>query len=179
MTIPSSATTNPAVATLSLKFACVKVKYDLLFDKTFNQDIFGDNGMVINSVTVDNVAKSAYLVTNKTTHADTRDGVSGNGAYYDSYTENQDNAGKTGLNVINVSGKVDSPSQPAGQWAYEATSTCLSDMPPTLRPPSRLHPLLPMPTDSPAMCAAPTPYPSVAMTATRTARSYLAAHITR
>lgn len=119
VTIPSSATTNPAVATLSFKFACVKVKYDLLFDKTFNQDIFGDNGMVINSVTVDNVAKSAYLVTNKTTHADTRDGVSGNGAYYDSYTENQDNAGKTGLNVINVSGKVDSPSQPAGQWAYE------------------------------------------------------------
>ncbi len=121
VTIPSSATTNPAVATLSLQFACVKVKYDLLFDKTLNQDIFGNNGMVINSVTVDNVAKTAYLVTNKDKHAETRDGVSGNGKHYNAYTETPDNAHKHGVNVINASqpSSTGRPSAPTTKWAYE------------------------------------------------------------
>lgn len=121
VTIPSSATTNPAVATLSLQFACVKVKYDLLFDKTLNQDIFGNNGMVINNVTVDNVAKTAYLVTNKDKHAETRDGVSGNGKHYNAYTETPDNAHKHGVNVINASqpSSTGRPSAPTTKWAYE------------------------------------------------------------
>lgn len=121
VTIPSSATTNPAVATLSLQFACVKVKYDLLFDKTLNQDIFGNNGMVINSVTVDNVAKTAYLVTNKDKHAETRDGVSGNGKHYNAYTETPDNAHRHGVNVINASqpSSTGRPSAPTTKWAYE------------------------------------------------------------
>lgn len=120
VTIPSSATTNPAVALLSLKFACVKVKYDLLFDKDWNSDIFGNNGMVINDVTVSNVAKSAYLVTNKTQHAATRDGVSGNGSHYDDYAEVPTNANVTGKNVVTVLGnKVSRPSAPTDKWAYE------------------------------------------------------------
>lgn len=120
VTIPSSATTNPAVALLSLKFACVKVKYDLLFDKNWNSDIFGNNGMVINDVTVSNVAKSAYLVTDKTRHAATRDGVSGNGSHYDDYAEVPSNANVTGKNVVTVLGnKVSRPSTPTDKWAYE------------------------------------------------------------
>lgn len=120
VTIPSSATTNPAVALLSLKFACVKVKYDLLFDKDWNSDIFGNNGMVINDVTASNVAKSAYLVTNKTQHAATRDGVSGNGSHYDDYAEVPSNANVTGKNVVTVLGnKVSRPSAPTDKWAYE------------------------------------------------------------
>ena len=120
VTIPSSATTNPAVATLSLQFACVKVKYDLLFDKAWNQDIFGNNGMVINNVTVDNVAKTSYLVINTSKHAETRNGDSGNGAHYNSYTYVPDNAGKHNLDVVTVSGdKADRPSAPTSKWAYE------------------------------------------------------------
>lgn len=119
VTIPESASTNPDVELLSLKFACVKVKYDLLFDKAWNSDIFGDNGMVINDVTVSNVATSAYLVTNKAQHAQTRDGVSGNGSHYDSYTETPANASKPNVNVIGVSGKVSRPTTPTTKWAYE------------------------------------------------------------
>lgn len=124
VTIPSSATTNPAVATLSLKFACVKVKYSLLFDKAFNSEVFGNNGMVINDVVIDNVAKTTYLVTNKTKHAETRNGVSGNGRHYDAYTENQANADKTGVDVITPMqpSNTGRPSSPTVKWAYTGVS---------------------------------------------------------
>ncbi len=120
--IPSDQETNPTVVTLSLKFACVKVRYNILFNKEFNQSIFGENGLVINEATADNVPVGSYLVANTTADTYTNNGIDVDGAHYSNYVEVPANADKTNADVITVSGTPAArPSTPTTKWAYQGT----------------------------------------------------------
>ena len=118
-TIPEKAVTNPSVLTASMKFACVKVRYNILFDHAAAAANLGDAGLKILSASVDNVAKSAWLVTNTTNHSDTRNGVALTGKYYDNYTETPGNATNSKADVVSVSGAAkDAPASYNGRWAW-------------------------------------------------------------
>lgn len=121
VSIPEAGKGSDVRLTLSMKFACVKVRYNLVFDKKFNSDIFGNNGMVINSVTADNVPNAAYLVTNTATNPATRNGVKIQGAHYPAYSENQANASARNADVITVSGTAAARPSDTSHWVYQGT----------------------------------------------------------
>lgn len=122
VSIPAGEQTNPTVANLSMEFACVKVRYNLLFDNTsFSQQVFGTNGLVIKNMNATDVSKKAYLVPNSKAIADNSLSKAVGGLHYTSYTETPGNASVRDKNVINVSGTGAARPSATGKWAYQGT----------------------------------------------------------
>ena len=122
LTIPEASATNPAVATLSMQFACVKVRYNLLFDNSsFSKDIFGSNGLTVKSGTAANVSTKAYLLANPSSPLTDSRSFTAAGLNYGSWTENQNNASRSDADVISVSGSGSDTPSSAAKWAYQGT----------------------------------------------------------
>lgn len=123
LSISEAGTTTPAQLECSMKIAAVKVRYNLIFDKAFNSDIFGDAGLRITGVSVKNVAKQSYVLANPSrTDIATRD-ITATGSYFNGYTENQANASRNDADVIAVSGQgAARPSSYTGKWVWQGTA---------------------------------------------------------
>ncbi len=97
--------TAPAEATLSLKFACVKMSLNILFDKDYTPagstdnvgTLYGDNGFKPTAVTLSNVTESVPLLIlgqkGKVEGAQTL-GLLSSGAFHTDWTETPANADK-------------------------------------------------------------------------------------
>ncbi|MDE5974922.1 MAG: hypothetical protein K2G69_00070, partial [Muribaculaceae bacterium] len=101
---------NPVTVPVTLDYACVKVRYNIIFDKT-NADCksaFGDNGLMPTGLTLSNVTKTAKVFANTTVSYYEADGNSVGKSlagydFYTAYSENS-NAETTGADKISVSG---------------------------------------------------------------------------
>lgn len=123
LTVPDASAPEPAVTTLSMQFACVKVRYNILFDNsTFGKDMFGSNGMVIKKVTASNVSKRSYLLYNADAAPFESRSAGLTGAHFGAYTENQANASKNDADVITVSGNGSARPSAPGKWAWQGTA---------------------------------------------------------
>lgn len=121
-TIPAEGTKNPTVHELSMKFACVKVRYNIIFDKSIAgvADLFGANGLKIKDASLQQVSTKSSLVTDESKLYDVRSLVA-SGKYFDNYSKVDANAnGKN--DVVSASGNaVASPSDPTAKWLWQGT----------------------------------------------------------
>lgn len=105
----------------TLTIAAVKVSFNLLFDKTRNQSVFGENGMRIVSANVSNVAKNEYIVCNTGyTNAPVRE-VTISGSYFNNYNYTASNA-SISSDMVAVSGNGASTlSDYTSKWVWRST----------------------------------------------------------
>lgn len=122
MTSINAAGEGAAQLEATMRMAAVKVRYNIIFDKSFNSDVFGTAGMRLTDVTVSNVAKKSYAVANTSvTDMETRT-IKAVGAYFDAYTENQANASVNDRDVLTVSGSGASrPASYTDKWVWQGT----------------------------------------------------------
>lgn len=110
------------VVTASLHFTCVKVRYNLIFDKENNDNTataFGDRGLLIKSVNGHNLSASTPLVLGGAMagEAASFSSVLPSGRYYATWVRNDNAAG--GEDVI---ARVDGvPATYADRWVYQGT----------------------------------------------------------
>lgn len=123
LSISKAGETAPAELECTMKIAAVKVRYNIIFDKAFNSDIFGDAGLRITGVALKNVAKQEYVVSDPAkTGIATRD-ITASGRYFNAYTENQANASKNDADVISVSGSgAATPASYVSKWVWQGTA---------------------------------------------------------
>lgn len=121
-TIPAEGTKTPTVHELSMKFACVKVRYNIIFDKSIAgvADLFGANGLKIKDASLQQVSTKSSLVTDESKLYDVRSLVA-SGKYFDNYSKVDANAnGKN--DVVSASGNaVATPSNPTSKWLWQGT----------------------------------------------------------
>lgn len=121
-TIPAEGTKTPTVHELSMKFACVKVRYNIIFDKSVAgvADVFGANGLKIKDASLQQVSTKSSLVTDESKLYDVRSLVA-SGKYFDNYSKVDANAnGKN--DVVSASGNaVTTPSNPTSKWLWQGT----------------------------------------------------------
>lgn len=121
-TIPAEGTKTPTVHELSMKFACVKVRYNIIFDKSIAgvADLFGENGLKIKDASLQQVSTKSSLVTDESKLYDVRS-LAASGSYFDNYSKVDANAnGKN--DVVTASGNaVATPSAPTSKWLWQGT----------------------------------------------------------
>ena len=113
------------VVTANLQFTCVKVRYNLIFDKENNQntqDAFGNCGLIIKAVNGRKLSEETPLVlgapmSGLTSSDDTFNAPLTPGRYFASWTRN-DNAGG---NEDVIAGAEGVPATYASKWVYQGT----------------------------------------------------------
>ncbi len=110
------------VVTASLHFTCVKVRYNLIFDKENNENTataFGNRGLIIKSVNGHNLSASTPLVLGGATAGEAASFSSElpSGRYYATWGRNDNAAGHE--DVINGVDGV--PATYADRWVYQGT----------------------------------------------------------
>lgn len=114
---------TPANLTASMKIAAVKVKYNIVFDKSLNEGVFGTSGLKISDVSIANVPTKAYVVTNTTPAGFTTRSIAASGAYFNDFSENPANASATDKDVITVAGNgAAAPASYTGKWVWQGTA---------------------------------------------------------
>lgn len=111
--------------TANLQFTCVKVRYNLIFDKVNNKTTaqnFGETGLLISSIKGESLTASTHLVLGGAM-SDINSGDSftaplAAGRYFASWSENQNASADE--DVIAVNG-TDVPSSYADRWVYQGT----------------------------------------------------------
>lgn len=119
--IPSETGNTPTVHTLSLQFACVKMRCNVIFDRSYKdtQGIFGDNGFLIKSVELRNVSKSSGLIKN-TAALEAGRTVALEGAYYNGYTETAGNANVSNADVVAAQGGAVQKPSDVTKWLWQS-----------------------------------------------------------
>lgn len=112
----------------NLQFTCVKVRYNLIFDKDNNAataQAFGDAGLLISSVRGERLTATTPLVLggpmsglDSGDAGNAFDAEMAGGRYFASWSENTDATGDD--DVIAVSGS-EAPTSYAGRWVYQGT----------------------------------------------------------
>lgn len=113
------------VVTANLQFTCVKVRYNLIFDKENNQhtqDAFGNCGLIIKAVNGQKLSEETPLVLGApmsgiTSSDDTFNAPLTPGRYFASWTRN-DNAGGDEDVIADTKGV---PASYASKWVYQGT----------------------------------------------------------
>lgn len=113
------------VVTANLQFTCVKVRYNLIFDKENNQhtqDAFGNCGLIIKAVNGQKLSEETPLVLGApmsgiTSSDDTFNAPLTPGRYFASWTRN-DNAGGNEDVIADTKGV---PASYASKWVYQGT----------------------------------------------------------
>lgn len=113
------------VVTANLQFTCVKVRYNLIFDKENNQhtqDAFGNCGLIIKAVNGQKLSEETPLVLGApmsgiTSSDDTFNAPLTPGRYFASWTRN-DNAGGDEDVIAGAEGV---PASYASKWVYQGT----------------------------------------------------------
>lgn len=113
------------VVTANLQFTCVKVRYNLIFDKENNQntqDAFGNCGLIIKAVNGQKLSEETPLVlgapmSGLTSSDDTFNAPLTPGRYFASWTRN-DNAGGNEDVIADTEGV---PATYASKWVYQGT----------------------------------------------------------
>lgn len=113
------------VVTANLQFTCVKVRYNLIFDKENNQhtqDAFGNCGLIIKAVNGQKLSEETPLVLGApmsgiTSSDNTFNAPLTPGRYFASWTRNDDAGGDE--DVITVG--EDAPDSYASKWVYQGT----------------------------------------------------------
>ena len=128
----TSSVTNIAA---NLKFTCVKVRLNVIFDNSTTDamsSVFGSHGYCIENVKAENLSQQAPLVWGQKFQigdddkpVDTFDDTFTNGKYY-AYDEqrdyNADNKDKNNADMITPSGEgTDRPTTTVGPWLYQTT----------------------------------------------------------
>lgn len=118
---------NPGgtVVTANLQFTCVKVRYNLIFDKENNQatqDAFGNCGLIIKAVNGQKLSEETPLVLGApmsgiTSNDNTFNAPLTPGRYFASWTRN-DNAGGNEDVIADTKGV---PASYASKWVYQGT----------------------------------------------------------
>lgn len=117
-----------SAVTANLQFTCVKVRYNLIFDKVGNQataESFGSNGLIISSVRGERLTASTPLVLGGAMSTLNSGGTDNtfaaslpSGRYFADWTETPDAPGD--MDVIDTSGQ-EAPASYADRWVYQGT----------------------------------------------------------
>lgn len=114
--------TEPATIETPLRVAAVKVKYNIIFDKDYCLELFGEAGLKIKKLTVENIAEKSYLIQNRTATSIGVRSLDIVPAYYNDYTEDQTNASSTDKDVIEVTGEASgTPASFKETWVCSGT----------------------------------------------------------
>lgn len=135
--ITSDSKTTDIVA--NLKFTCVKVKLNLLFDPADSemQEALKTNGLKINDITANNLSQSTSLVWGGKFYASDKEDVSGiisskmykqsseasaAGSFFSNWTRNDTNKNKSNADVITAVGTAAAaPSNIKDKWLFQGT----------------------------------------------------------
>ena len=135
--ITSDSKTTDIVA--NLKFTCVKVKLNLLFDPADSemQEALKTNGLKINDITANNLSQSTSLVWRGKFYASDKEDVSGiisskmykqsseasaAGSFFSNWTRNDTNKNKSNADVITAVGTAAAaPSNIKDKWLFQGT----------------------------------------------------------
>lgn len=117
-----------SVVTANLQFTCVKVRYNLIFDKVGNQataESFGSNGLIIPGVRGERLTATTHLVLGGAMNSLNSGGADNtfsaslpSGRYFADWTETPDAPGD--MDVIDTSGQT-APASYADRWVYQGT----------------------------------------------------------
>lgn len=123
----------------NLKFTCVKVKLNLLFDPADSemQEALKTNGLKINDITANNLSQSTSLVWGGKFYAADDKGMASvfstdiyssssepgiAGSYYAGWTRTDENANKSNVDVIGATGTATAaPADINGKWLFQGT----------------------------------------------------------
>lgn len=123
----------------NLKFTCVKVKLNLLFDPADSemQEALKTNGLKINDITANNLSQSTSLVWGGKFYAADDKGMASvfstdiyspssepgiAGSYYAGWTRTDENANKSNVDVIGATGTATAaPADIKGKWLFQGT----------------------------------------------------------
>lgn len=123
----------------NLKFTCVKVKLNLLFDPADSemQEALKTNGLKINDITANNLSQSTSLVWGGKFYASDKEDVSGiisskmykqsseasaAGSFFSNWTRNDTNKNKSNADVITAVGTAAAaPSNIKDKWLFQGT----------------------------------------------------------
>lgn len=113
------------VVTANLQFTCVKVRYNLIFDKENNQhtqDAFGNCGLIIKAVNGQKLSEETPLVLGApmsgiTSSDNTFNAPLTPGRYFASWTRNDDAGGDEDV----IAGAEGVPASYASKWVYQGT----------------------------------------------------------
>lgn len=113
------------VVTANLQFTCVKVRYNLIFDKENNQhtqDAFGNCGLIIKAVNGRKLSEETPLVLGApmsgiTSSGDTFNAPLTPGRYFASWTRNDDAGGDEDVITVGEG----APDSYASKWVYQGT----------------------------------------------------------
>lgn len=124
----------------NLKFTCVKVKLNLLFDPADSemQEALKTNGLKINDITANNLSQSTSLVWGGKFYASDKEDVSGiigpkimykqsseasaAGSFFSNWTRDDNNKNKSNADVITAVGTAAAaPSNIKGKWLFQGT----------------------------------------------------------
>ena len=119
---------GPLKKTLSLKYACVKVRMNLIFDKDYERTgiNYGEQGFVPVSMTFSHASTKAPLLINAAGQKDLIEGDKGGaltlaGSFYDSWTETPGGTSDT-KEIITVTGAgSEKPASYSGKWLSRHT----------------------------------------------------------
>ena len=132
-------TTDKTATTVvaNLRFTCVKVCLNLVYDPNAADSALKANGLIINDVKAERLSPSTKLLwdgkfSNPSVSSEYAKGIesklydavasTGNGSYYTSWTENPANAKVNNEDIITVEGKgVAKPSDSKQKWLFRAT----------------------------------------------------------
>lgn len=124
LTIAATGADNPRVVDMSMKFACSKVRINLIFDRNYDprgEHLLDGFGIRLTGVKAVNVPQKAYVISRHEETFPMRD-IPLSGLYYNDYTETPGNINSGDADVITAhGGSGTAPSAGSDKWLWQTT----------------------------------------------------------